>query len=598
MPRARTHKTVTALVAGVVCLVAPDAAKAVSPAKLSGAITGVVTDSIGIPQMGATVLLFNRQDRLYEKVLTDERGEFRFLGLFPDLYSVRITLSTYVPAFKRDILVQSGIRRYLNVNLNSLISSIQLVYPPPGQAGMMSDDWKWVLRSASATRPVLRFVDQPVAHTKADTPRGAVFSDTRGILRLSAGDGPQATSVANEADLGTAFALATSLYGNNMLQVSGNLGYGAQTGVPAAAFRTAYTRGTDGPQVSVTMRQLFASGRMNAAVAPADATMAVLRSVSAGFDDRTEITDQLSLRYGFSMDSVSFLDHLNYFSPYARLTYSLGDGSAVDFSYTSGNARPDLGTSAEQDTDLQRDISTLGLFPRISMRGGRPRIQRGEDYELAYTRKVGSRTYYVSVYRESVSDAALSLVAPAGMFASSDILPDLFSGNSIFNAGNYASSGYTAAVTQNMGDNLSATFMYGSMGALTADDREVVSESPDDLRSMIRAGRRHAATARVSATSPWTGTRVIASYQWTGAGRWAMPGHIYGTQSFRQMPGLNVYIRQPIPGLSVLPWRMEATADLRNMLAQGYLPVGMVDGQRLLLVQTPRCFRGGLSFIF
>jgi hypothetical protein len=64
------------------------------------------------------------------------------------------------------------------------------------------------------------------------------------------------------------------------------------------------------------------------------------------------------------------------------------------------------------------------------------------------------------------------------------------------------------------------------------------------------------------------------------------------------MPGLNVYIRQPIPGLSILPWRMEATADLRNMLAQGYLPLGMIDGQRVLLVETPRSFRGGLSFIF
>ena len=64
------------------------------------------------------------------------------------------------------------------------------------------------------------------------------------------------------------------------------------------------------------------------------------------------------------------------------------------------------------------------------------------------------------------------------------------------------------------------------------------------------------------------------------------------------MPGLNVYIRQPIPGFSMLPWRMEATADLRNMLAQGYLPLGVAGGQQVLLVETPRIFRGGLSFIF
>ena len=48
----------------------------------------------------------------------------------------------------------------------------------------------------------------------------------------------------------------------------------------------------------------------------------------------------------------------------------------------------------------------------------------------------------------------------------------------------------------------------------------------------------------------------------------------------------------------MLPWRMEATADLRNMLAQGYLPLGMVSGQQLMLVENPRSVRGGLSFIF
>ena len=51
---------------------------------------------------------------------------------------------------------------------------------------------------------------------------------------------------------------------------------------------------------------------------------------------------------------------------------------------------------------------------------------------------------------------------------------------------------------------------------------------------------------------------------------------------------------QPIPGLGILPWRMEATADLRNLLAEGYLSLG----QQVMLVETPRSFRGGLSFIF
>ena len=41
-----------------------------------------------------------------------------------------------------------------------------------------------------------------------------------------------------------------------------------------------------------------------------------------------------------------------------------------------------------------------------------------------------------------------------------------------------------------------------------------------------------------------------------------------------------------------------ASAEVRNMLAQGYLPITGADGRRLLLVQSPRALRGGFSFIF
>jgi hypothetical protein len=551
--------------------------------------------------MGATVVLFNRQDRQFLKALTDERGSFQFLSLLPEVYSVKVTLATFVPAIKKNILVQPGMRSVLNVNLNNLFSSIQFAYPPLENGSLMSDDWKWVLRSATPTRPVLRFNPDALARDAKNTSHhSAVFSGTRGVLQVSAGEGPLSSGVGTQADLGTAFALATSLYGNNMLEVSGNVGYGSQTGVPSAAFRTSYSRNMGGgsPEVSVTMRQLFIPGRLSSALGGNDNALPMLRSMSASFDDRMELADGLTAQYGFTMNSVSFVDHLNYASPYGRLAYSMGDAGEIEVAYTSGDARPDLAGKSRQDAEFQQDLNSLGLFPRISLRNGRPKIQRGQNIEVGYTRKVGSRTYQVSVFRETVSNAALSIVAPAGLYASGDVLPDLFTGSSTFNAGNFLSTGYTATVTQNVGEHLSASLIYGSMGALTAGPGEIVSNSPDELRAMIHAGRKRAATARITATSPWTGTHMIASYQWTGDHRWAMPGHLYSIQSMRPMAGLNVLVRQPIPTFGILPWRMEATADLRNLLAQGYLPLGTVAGQQVVLVETPRSFRGGFSFIF
>jgi hypothetical protein len=70
------------------------------------------------------------------------------------------------------------------------------------------------------------------------------------------------------------------------------------------------------------------------------------------------------------------------------------------------------------------------------------------------------------------------------------------------------------------------------------------------------------------------------------------------TQRSRFDPGLNLYLRQPIPGGSVFSGRLEATAELRNLLAQGYVPVYAADGRRLLLIHSPRAVRGGLAFIF
>lgn len=600
MFKRKTHKTAVTLAIGMACLGAPSLCQAAQPIQFTGGLAGIVKNSTGIPQMGAAIQLFNRQDKLIGRVLTDERGEFRVLGLLPSVYSVRVSLATYVPVIKRDILVQPGMRSMLDISLSTIFSSIQLSYPTKDTVGIMSDDWKWVLRGSTQTRPVLRFVDgddSTVDVSPNMETSSPVFSDTRAIVKLSAGDGSMLAGVATEADLGTAFALATSVNGKSLLQVSGNFGYGAATGAPAAAFRTSFSHNLMGgsPEISLTMRQLMMPTHAGLPTA-GDPSLPLLRSMSASFDDSKQVAENVTLQYGFTMDMVSFLDHMNFYSPYARLRYEVAPGSIVEMAYSSGDPRPNLGGDASaEESDLQQDLNTLGLFPRMSLSGGRPQMQRGTEYELSFSHKSGSRIYQVSTYREHVSNLALSMVAPNGYFGYGDMLPDLFSGNSIFDIGTFANTGFTGAVTQNLGEHFAATMIVGSGGALTTVAHEVVSNSPDELRSMIRSGRRNAATAKVSAALPWTGTHLIASYQWTGDQRWAVPGNLYGTESFRPMPGLNLTIRQPIPGLGR---RVEATADLRNLLAQGYLPLGTPDGQTILLVETPRTIRGGLSFIF
>jgi hypothetical protein len=596
MMSARRHISVASVVVGLGCLWAPGSVTGADTVGLAGAISGLVTDGGGVPQMGAAVMLFNRQDRLFEKAFTDDKGVFAFAGLLPDIYSIRVTLASFVPAIRDNILVQPGMRSALNVSMATLFSSIRLVYPAE-QPVFMKDDWKWVLRTANSTRPVLRLL--PDVSLEEPKPHRVVFSDTRGLLFLSAGDGAPISGFGSSADMGTAFALGTSIFGTNQLQFAGNVGSGAATGIPSAAFRTTYSRnaGAAGPEVSVTVRELFLPGNMAAAIFGTDSGVPVLRSVSVNFDDHAQISDALSLEYGGALDSISFMDHLSYFSPFAKLIYSLGNNGAIEFDYTTGNARPEEAGSGSLDGQLQRDVDALSQFPLVSLRGGHAEVQRGDDFELGYSRTVGSRKFSVSAYHEAVSNLALTIASPDGFLPAGDVLPDFFSGTAMFDAGNFASMGYLASVTQKLGENVSATVTYGSMGALTADRGELVSQDPDELRSMIHVGRQSSVTTRLDATVRHTGTHIVASYQFAD-NRWAVPDPLDCARGVRPEPGLNIYLRQPIPGLSVLPWRMELTADLRNLLQQGYLPLSTVDGSRLVLMETPRMFRGGLSFIF
>jgi hypothetical protein len=577
---------------------------AAPPAKLSGSIVGYVTNAAGSPQMGASVLLFNALDRLTLRTLTDEYGSFLFDSLAPGSYSVRVSLASFLPALKRNIIVQPGMRSLLSINLAAVLSSIELVYSAKGNNSVMSDDWKWVLRSGNATRPVLRFVPRvSIADPSAGSARaGGLFSQTHGLVKISGGDEGSVSQFGGETDLGTAFALATSVFGDNHIQVSGHFGYSASTGVPAAGLRTSFSRGSEqnpSSRVNLTLRELYLPARAGLGLlAGQEGAAPALRTMSVGFRDRRDLAEGLRLEYGFSLESVSFLTTLNYFSPYGRLTYDLGDRGVLEFAFNSGLPPAEFFASQKQPSGgLEQDLTALSLFPRVSLRGGRARVQRADNLELAYHTTIGSCTYGVAAYRESVTNAALTMVAPPGVLPPGDLLPDLLSNSAVFNAGDYSSAGYMASVTQALGDRLNLTLAGGSGNALIPERSELPAGSADEVRQILRHGQRRWLSLGLSARLPLTGAEAAASYRWAG-GRSLTAPHVYLTQPLRADIGWNVHFRQPVPVMSGMRGRLEITADLRNLLAQGYLPMSTPQGRRVLLLHSPRSLRGGFNFIF
>lgn len=585
--------------------------------RFTGELGGLVSDVAGRPQPGAVVILFNKQERALQKTMTDALGAFAFPDLSPDMYSVHVMFSNFVPAIKERVLIKPGMRSLLEVNLSRVFSSVQLVSMAPVSGSLMSDSWKWALRADTAMRPILRFlpVQAIPAGSEVGTSGTALFADSRGMVRISASDGATVSSD-GQADLGTQFAFATSLYKGNFLHLAGDVGYAPGSTAPSAAIRTTWSKELptgDTPEISVTMRQVYIPLRMGQGVmanaqngaGQADTQLPALRTLGVSFEDRKEISDSLQMEYGFAYDNVSFLDADHYFSPWARLTYAVPRGK-VDFTWTSGNPRPELsmGTAAvsgsddaAQSVDLQRELAAVDVLPRVTMWDGQARVERGDDFDLGFSQRFGSREFRISADHEAVSNTTLDLAtATPGLFAG-DLVPDLFSNSSLFNMGRFETLGYTASVTQDLGENYKVSVIYGSEGVLTPHRGQTTISDADDLRNIMTSANRPAVTVRVSGTLRATGTHIVASYQWTNY-QSAVMLPMFSTESVRPEPGLNVIVRQPVPNFPGVPWRMEASAELTNLLAQGYLPLSTTSGNQFLLINTPRMLRGGLAFVF
>jgi hypothetical protein len=600
MNQRTTAPTTLWIAAGLLVGLASVTATAASLNPLSGEILGQVKNATGVAQMGATVYLYNRYDELVRKGLSNEQGRFVFDALAPDLYSIRVLLASFVPAERRNIAVLPSSENRLDISLTGVFSSIGVTSTPAAPGTLMTDDWKWVLRTSQATRPVLRFLPELGARTSSTSEStSARFSHTTGVLELSAGDG-QSFARGSQQDLGTAFAIATSLASSARVQLSGNVSYAGNSGLPGAGIRTSFSRATmDGssPEVVVTMRQVYLAQRSGSGIVMGSDGAPALRTMSLAFLDKAELSDNLYLDYGFDFQSVSYLDRINYASPFVRATFDTGNQGLIRVAFASGGQPSELlARDGQKSGELQQDLAALALMPVLSLSDSHVTVERTQNLEIGYERVSGSRTYSLGAYEETVSNAAFMLSAPADFLPAADLLPDLSSRSSIFNIGSYHRTGFTAGVKQMLGDHAEVAVAAGRTGVLTTPGNGDQSYTDSGaLRAGIGQGQRAWVTVRVAATVPHAGTRIAANYGWTDF-RVLMPAHLFVTQDVNQDIGFNLYIHQPLP-IGGMPWRMEASAELRNLLAQGYLPLGDA-GTHSVLTNSPRSLRGGLNFIF
>jgi hypothetical protein len=534
----------------------------------SGAISGYVRDASGTPQMGAVVEIVGSAARTLT-VFTDGAGFFSVTNLLPGVYSVKVSAPSFLPSLNEKVGLQPGTSLRLSITLNTLLNAMR-VGPLRGTAD--DDDWKWTLRSV-ANRPVLRVFDDPAA--SAEQPD----HDLKASLSFLAGSA--AGGYGSGSDMSTAFSVQRSIFSASRVGLSGNVGYGDS--LPTAVLRVMYSHllpGGSGPSMAVTMRRF----------APSDPSLhyAALQALALNAGDDLAVSDVLELKFGSELQTIQFLGHVTAFRPYGSIDLHASPNTLVEYDYATSLPN----TRAEKGFDsAPADLSEAD--PRVSMANFATRLERAHHQELNLSRRIGKNNIQVAVFSDRVANTALigtGEVSASGGF----LLPDVYSGTFTYAGDTLRAHGVRVVLQRKLSSDLTATLDYACGDALELAKPDVELQ---DAGQWITTQSRHALAAKFSGTLPATHTRWIASYRWVN-GPALTPVDMFNASPGQSDPFLNLFIRQPLPTLGFLPAHMEALIDLRNLLAQGYVPVMGQDGQTVYLVQAARSIRGGVTITF
>ncbi|HTZ98550.1 MAG TPA: carboxypeptidase-like regulatory domain-containing protein [Terriglobales bacterium] len=532
-------------------------------------ISGYVRNAGGIPQMGVAVEFLSSAAQSLT-VFTDENGFYSAADLIPGIYSVRASAMSFLPTLREGVGLKPGGRISLNLTLNTLFDALKTAGP---SAPSQEDDWKWVLRSAS-NRPILRFDDKssPFAvEQQGDN------HDLKGAVSFVAGSSN--AGFGSSSDMNTNFSLERSLFSSNTIGLQGDIGYGVAT--PASVVRASFShKMPDGsePQLALIMRNLpvpYLGLQSNA-----------LQAFGLTTSDTFSLGDIVELHFGSDFETIQFLGRATAFRPFGSAAVHLSPNTVLRYSYSSAEPTDLLDRGFDS---APADLSESQ--PRVTMVNYNSMVEHAHHHEISVAHHMGKTSVQLAAYYDRVLDPALTgvgeLSTDQGM-----VLPDIYSGTFTYQGNDLKTEGARMVVEQKLPGKITAAVDIDSGGVL---DLESSNATLANAQQWIGTRNRQSVAGKVSGVTPKTKTRWVASYRWID-GPALTPVDIFNESAGRADPYLNIFIRQPLP--SFFPGHMEAIVDLRNLLAEGYVPVIGSDGRTVYLVQSARSIRGGLNFTF
>ena len=570
-----------ALILGLACLSIGANTSAAPAGAAAGKLSGIVRDTTGTPQMGATVEIVPEAAIKAASLglLTNMQGIFQGERIAPGLYTVRVTLAGFLPTIQQHVRISAHVTTVVRVELESMFASLDQLRRQPSTASVESDDWKWVLRSASITRPVLQWADGDsgiAANASSD-------ANTVGPrARLDFTDGARRPGSASNLPSapGTAFAYDLDLGGVSRLILAGQVNYQSEIagGGIATVWLPTGSLGT-GPHSALVLRE--------SKLGPNGPTFRGVRMEQGG---ALPLGNRALLRYGAEYVMVGMVKSATSLRPRLELDTRVTDAwqGALIFAEEPGAATPLESDERQIGSELAAALNEFDSFPTLLWRGGRPVLEGGWHEEINAERKLGSHgNLQVAAFHDD--NRHVAVFGRGNDLPAADYFQDYFSNGFAYDGGSSSNWGMRLAVREKISDNLEVTAIYAYAGALSPTD--ILNAS---TRDMLRNTMHNSVAGGVSTKLPRLRTKLNAGYKWVG-GEAVSRLDAYGESLYQIDPFLHVGVRQPLPKFA--PGHWEAIANCDNLFAQGYVSVYTQDG-RAVLVPAFRTFRGGLSVQF
>jgi len=555
-----------------------------------GSLAGVVSDAKGVPLMGATVMVIGptafataAASQSVEHMITDAHGRFTIAHLLPGWYSLKVSSPTRLPAMRNGVRVEAGATVIATFVLTDIFAPIHFQVPN-NAVSTWGDDWKWVLRTSSTTRPILRYRQQRQPRQVAAKDEKIPLPQSHRMLGMLPSSTPH-DPLTQDFGMASVFAYLQPLSPDSDVLVAGGFSpFGAGNGTMGTMVSRNQLQ-ENPQQMGLAVHQFSLTPGMSSS------SFGQARAMVATYSETRLISPGVTVTAGMDLNYLSAIDSVFSARPRVLLEYQVNPQTMV--SAQVGSAGGD-----GSNTMMER-LGMLNAFPQITQRDGHLEMEQLNHIELALNHRIGkSARVQAAAYHDGLRNAAVwgwGNAANGQTFAGYS-LPNPAGNGIVLNGGNYQSTGFRAVYARTFGPHVEALAAFSSGKALSAMGNTF--DGPVGYSQYTLVPRQtNALAGKITAEIPGTRTRFSTSYEWVPTDRVTLVDPA-GQGSLQLQPYLGLEIRQPIPTPNSWPVRVDAVADFQNLLSQGYVTTTQ-NGQKTVVLSSGNHYaRGGFSVQF